>query len=547
MRHGRAAHRDRDDVVLRHRGIHRLLRRLGGGYAEALTAQRASCATRCALHGREMGTEGDSFFVVFDGRGERCTRPSRRSGSWRRTLAAAASGCGCGWASTPVARRCTRTATSGWTSTGPPGSPARRTAARSCCRPRRGGSATAACRTARRCVDLGRHRLKDIPEPEHLYQLVATGWPRLPAAAQPRRTTRACRSRRRRSSAVTARSPSYRAARDAERAAGDPDRARWRGQDPAGDRGGARAGGAFPDGVYFVPLAAVTTAEVMWTTIAEMLGSATTTAPADGSSARWRTAARCSCSTTSSSCRPRPGGRARAARRRPGLVVVATSRRPLHLYGEHEHPVPPLTAAGDRRRGRRGAGRSGAVQLFVQRAQHRAARLRARRGQRRRRRRDLPAARRAAAGHRAGRRAHASCWARRALLARLSADLEPAARRRPAGPPADAARDHRLEPRPARRDQQAFFRRLGVFAGGADLEAVAAVTAGPTTRWTLSPSWSTPACRRRERQDGEPRFTLLQTLPAYAQDELGRPGERPTPVAGTPSTTSPWPRGPLLC
>ena len=28
---------------------------------------------------------------------------------------------------------------------------------------------------------------------------------------------------------------------------------------------------AFPDGVYFVPLAAVTTPEVMWTSIAEML------------------------------------------------------------------------------------------------------------------------------------------------------------------------------------------------------------------------------------------------------------------------------------
>ena len=30
----------------------------------------------------------------------------------------------------------------------------------------------------------------------------------------------------------------------------------------------------------------------------------------------------------------------------PALTVVATSRRPLHVSGEHEHAVPPLTAAG---------------------------------------------------------------------------------------------------------------------------------------------------------------------------------------------------------
>src|SRR5262249_61979981 len=27
----------------------------------------------------------------------------------------------------------------------------------------------------------------------------------------------------------------------------------------------------------------------------------------------------------------------------PGLKVLATSREPLHVYGEHELPVPPLT------------------------------------------------------------------------------------------------------------------------------------------------------------------------------------------------------------
>ena len=50
----------------------------------------------------------------------------------------------------------------------------------------------------------------------------------------------------------------------------------------------------------------------------------------------------------------------------PGLVVLATSRRPLHLQGEHEQPVPPLEVP-------RGAGveevaACGAARLFVQQA-----------------------------------------------------------------------------------------------------------------------------------------------------------------------------------
>jgi class 3 adenylate cyclase len=48
-----------------------LLGRLGEHYGEALSAQRA--LLRAAFsegHGREMGTEGDSFFVVFESAGD---------------------------------------------------------------------------------------------------------------------------------------------------------------------------------------------------------------------------------------------------------------------------------------------------------------------------------------------------------------------------------------------------------------------------------------------------------------------------------------------
>ena len=47
-------------------GSTRLLSRLGDRYREALSAQRALQRAAFASHGgREMGTEGDSFFVVF--------------------------------------------------------------------------------------------------------------------------------------------------------------------------------------------------------------------------------------------------------------------------------------------------------------------------------------------------------------------------------------------------------------------------------------------------------------------------------------------------
>ena len=44
-----------------------LLNRLGNQYGHALSGQRAVLRTAIAAwHGHEMGTEGDSFYVVFE-------------------------------------------------------------------------------------------------------------------------------------------------------------------------------------------------------------------------------------------------------------------------------------------------------------------------------------------------------------------------------------------------------------------------------------------------------------------------------------------------
>lgn len=48
-----------------------LLRRLGDRYGETLSAQRALLRAAFSAHrGQEMGTEGDSFFVVFESAGD---------------------------------------------------------------------------------------------------------------------------------------------------------------------------------------------------------------------------------------------------------------------------------------------------------------------------------------------------------------------------------------------------------------------------------------------------------------------------------------------
>ena len=48
-----------------------LLNRLGDRYAEVLSAQRALLRAAFSAHrGRELGTEGDSFFVVFESAGD---------------------------------------------------------------------------------------------------------------------------------------------------------------------------------------------------------------------------------------------------------------------------------------------------------------------------------------------------------------------------------------------------------------------------------------------------------------------------------------------
>jgi predicted ATPase len=209
----------------------------------------------------------------------------------------------------------------------------------------------------------------------------------------------------------------------------------------------------------------------------------------------------------------------------PGLVVVATSRRPLHVPGEHEFPVPALEvpAGGNTE----AVAACAAARLFAQQA-----------GMVRpgfaitgdnaadvaaicRRLDGLPLAIELAA-------ARVKLLAPKALLARLGPSLGLAA--------AGTGRPLRQQ---TLRNTVAWsyellapsvaqaFRRISVFAGGFDLDALAAV-AGPGGD---DPAGSDPLELAGELQDvslitvtegaeGEPRLGMLETIRQYALERL---------------------------
>ncbi|MEJ7757719.1 MAG: hypothetical protein WKF83_16835 [Nocardioidaceae bacterium] len=158
----------------------------------------------------------------------------------------------------------------------------------------------------------------------------------------------------------------------------------------------------------------------------------------------------------------------------PQVVVLSTSRRALSVPGEHVHPVPPLELPDTDKPDR--AENSGAVQLFVQHAQmvrpsfalsgSNAADVTAIC----RRLDGLPLAIELAA-------ARTRLLSPSALLARLDKALDIAATGKQGPSRQKTMRDAIAWSYDLLTAQQkAFFCRLGVFAGGADLEAITTIT-----------------------------------------------------------------------
>jgi predicted ATPase/class 3 adenylate cyclase len=512
-----------------------LLRRLGDRYWEALSAQRVLLrAAFGSFRGQELGTEGDSFFVVFESAGDavRCCVAGQRaladhdwpSGEAVRVRMGLHAGEPTrhedNYAGLDV-HRAARIAAAAHGGQVVLSDATRLLAA----------SQLAADVSVR---DLGWHRLKDIEAPEHIYQLVAPG---LPDPFPPLKSLGA------QSRLPVPLTPLV--GRDADLgqvcAALTGPVIRLVTLTGTGGVGKTRLSLAaaasldqeFPHGVFFVALAAVRDGEVMWKTIADTLDVAGDGPAADAVTAFLAGRRALLVLDNLEQVYGAAGVVADLLAAAPDLVVLATSRRPLHLPGEQELPVPPLQLP--REAGAEQVAASGAARLFVQQAamarpgfavtESNAADIAAICAHLD----GLPLAIELAA-------ARIRLLAPRALLARLGRSLDLAA--------ADVGQPSRQQTlRNAiawsydllADDQAEVFRRLGVFAGGCDLDALAAIAAagpdqgaqetGAEPLDLVAGLLDVSLITVTESADGEPRVGMLETIREFALERLEQAGD----------------------
>jgi predicted ATPase/class 3 adenylate cyclase len=507
-----------------------LLSRLGDRYAEALSAQRALLrAAFAAGRGRELGTEGDSFFVVFESAGDavRCCVAAQRalaSHDWPGGVAVRVR---MGLHSGEPARH-----EDGYI--GMDVHRAARIAATA-----HGGQVVLSDST-RQLVesrlpaevsvrDLGWHRLKDIEAPERIYQLVATGLeerfpglkslgtqaslplPLTPLVGRDGELEQLCAGVRR---------PGVRLVTLTGTGGVGKTRLALAGASSLGE--------VFQHGVFFIPLAAVRDAEVMWKAIADGLDVGGDRPAADAVAEHLSARRALLVLDNLEQLHGAAGAVAALLAAAPGLVIVATSRRPLHLQGEHEQPVPPLEVPGGT--GVEEVAVCGAARLFAQQAamvrpgfaitEENAADVAAIC----RRLDGLPLAIELAASR-------VKLLAPKALLARLSQSLGLAA-----GDAGRPSRQRELRNTIAwsydllTRDLAEVFRRTGVFAGGCDLDAFAAVAMadhgpGADPLQQAAELLDVSLITVTEGADGEPRVGMLETIREFARERLERSGD----------------------
>ena len=502
-------------------GSTRLLSRLGSAYPEALDAQRVLLRRAWAAHdGVELGTEGDSFFVAFANpaaavaaavEGQRAVEQAEwPAGERVRVRMGIHTGSplrhGDGYVGMDVHR-------------------AARVAAASY-----GGQVlvTEATAAAIRSDsigfrDLGRHTLKDIPQPEHLFQVEAPG---LDTDFPPVRGVGSAANLPVWATPLVGRETAL----DEIAALLSAPHLRLLTLTGPGGTGktrlataaAGRNAGNYAHGVYFVALESVTSAQVMWTAIATALE-----VPPDRREPPrlFDHLADKSILLVLDNLEQVQGADTvirELQRAVPGVRVVATSRHPLHLPGEQEYAVAPLgvpdTDGGP-------AESAAAVQLFVSSAKlvrssfeltpdNRAA------VQEICRRLDgLPLALELAA-------AKVKLLSPQALLTRLDRALD---LRSP--DTARAGRQQTLRQTIAwshdllAADAQRMFRCLSVFPAGVDVPAVEAVwaavdTSGNDVLDVLQELLDASLVTVAEGDEAEPRVSMLNTVAAFAREQL---------------------------
>ena len=502
-----------------------LLSRLGDRYGEALSAHRAMLRMAItAWGGREMSTEGDSFFVVFSSAADAvgCALAAQRElagydwpgGDSVRVRMGLHSGEPTPHEDNYIGMDVHRAARIAATAHGGQVVLSEATV-----------GLAASLPNGVSVVDLGFHRLKDIAVPERIYQLAGPGlredFPRLKSLGT-------------QASLPVPATPLVGRDEDLARL-----RAVLSGPDVrlvtltgVGGVGKTRLSlaaaaaleTAFPHGVFFVALAAVRDADVMWKTLADSLDVDGEDQAAVTEHVRDRRALLVL--DNLEQLHGAAGVVAGLLAAAPALVVLATSRRPLHLPGEQELPVPPLQVP--REAAVEQVAACGAARLFVQQA-----------GMSRpgftltsanaadiaaicQRLDGLPLAIELAASR-------VRLLTPHALLARLSRSLDLAA--------ADIGQPSRQQTlRNAiawsydllTEDLAEVFRCAGVFAGGCDLDALAAVAAaGPgTDPLDLAAGLhEVSLVTVTDGADGEPRIGMLETIRHYALERLEQAGD----------------------
>jgi predicted ATPase/class 3 adenylate cyclase len=510
-----------------------LLSRLGERYAESLSAHRALMrAAISAWRGREMSTEGDSFYVVFGSAADAvsCAVSAQRTlagHEWPGGLAVRVrmgmhSGEPAEYEGDYIGMDVHRAARIAAAAHG--GQVVMSEATRLLAAP--GFPAGISV------LDLGFHRLKDIETAERIYQLAGPGlredFPPLKSLGTP-------------TSLPVPATPLV--GRDEDlyrlRAAATEPQVRLVTLTGAGGVGKTRLALAaaaaldrtFPHGVFFVALVAVRDAEMMWKTLADSLDVTGDGTAADAVTGYLSGRRALLVLDNLEQLEGADTVVAALLAATPGVVVLATSRRPLHVPGEHEFPVPPLALATDS--GLAAVAASGAARLFAQQAgmvkpgfavtADNAADIAAICG----RLDGLPLAIELAA-------ARVKLLSPRALLARLRQSLDLAGGQ--AGRPLrqqtlrnTVVWSHDLLAPDAAR----VFRRMSVFAGGCDLDALAAVAVagdgppgGPDALQVAADLADVSLITVTEGADGEPRLGLLETIREYALERLAQAGER---------------------
>ena len=287
---------------------------------------------------------------------------------------------------------------------------------------------------------------------------------------------------------------------------------------------------AFQQGVYLIPLETIADPEQVLPTIAQTVGVKETSANPIGNSLKEFLADKQVLLLLDNveqlvEAAPELADLLIAA---PQLKLLVTSRTPLHVSAEHELPVPSLSLPDlTKLPGIDSLSQYESVALFIERAQAVKAdfvlteenapavaeiclRLDG-----------LPLAIELAA-------ARVKLLSPQALLARLEQRFDLLV----GGPRDMPSRQQTLRATidwsygllgPA---EQALFARVSVFAGGFTLEAAEAVCGADGLLAGLSSLIDNNLLRQDEQPGGEPRFTLLETIRAYALERLDELGER---------------------